>query len=253
MELIDTHCHLDFPQFADDCDAVLARARQAGVSTFVNIGSSLKGSEDSVALSRRSEGVFSSVGIHPHDADSYTSADYGRLEALSKHEKVVAVGEIGLDHYRDYSDRRNQLRMFVELIALARSRGLPLVIHCRQAEAEIFRLLREEKVERAVIHCFSGDELFLDAVLAAGYFVSYTCNITYKKADTLRELVTRTPLERMFLETDAPFLSPEGSRGSRNEPANVRLLCESVARIKGVPAAEVAEATTAAARAFFGI
>ncbi len=265
FELVDTHCHLDFPEFDPDRESVIERAKAAGVSTLVNIGSSIAGSRASVALAAAYGCIHATVGIHPHEADRADQAAIDELRVLAKSDKVVAIGEIGLDYYRNYSQAGNQRRLFAAQIAVAQECDKPLVIHCRQAEhptqadgsvrasaqADILSILHSHLPLRAVVHCFSGDEQFLDACLEAGLFVSFTCNITYRKADTLRRMAARVPLERLMLETDAPFLSPEGSRGKRNEPAQVKLLAESIAALRGIAIDELARETTRNAREFF--
>lgn len=253
MALIDTHCHLDFPQFEPDRDAVIGRARACGVAAFINIGSSLKGSQDSVALSKRYPDVFASAGIHPHDADGYTRAQYERVALLARDTSVVAIGEVGLDYFKGYSHKENQRAMFSDFLGLAKELSLPVVVHSREAPDDTLAMLKDHGITRAVIHCFSGNEQFLTGVLEAGYFVSFTCNITYKKAHALRELVRITPLERMFLETDAPFLAPETRRGERNEPSGVRVLCEEIAAIKQIDCEGIASRTSAQAKEFFRI
>lgn len=251
--LIDTHCHLDFPEFDTDRDAVLGRARDEGIGYIINIGSSIKGSLASLELSREYEFVFATVGIHPHDADSFTPQDEARLRELAGDKKVVAIGEIGLDFYRNYSNSLNQKNLFSSLIKLAKDLDLPLVVHSRDAQEDTLKILKDAMVSRAVVHCFSGGADFLKNCLDLGFFVSFTCNVTYKKAEALREIVKLTPIERIFLETDAPYLSPEGLRGRRNEPLNIGLLAQTIAKIKNITKEEVASATTANARKFFNL
>lgn len=248
---IDTHCHLDFPEFLPDREEVIRRSRAEGIGYMINIGSSLKGSQDSLELAQKYNFIYASVGIHPHEADRVDEKTKTSLRQLLEREKVVAIGEIGLDYYKHYSQPENQALLFRELISLGRNLNLPLIIHSRKAEADTLKILKEAMPLKAVIHCFSGDENFLKACLELGFFVSFTCNITYKKAEALRKLVKLAPLEKMFLETDAPFLPPEGSRGKRNEPLNVRLLAQEIAGIKQLPVEEVARVTTANAKEFF--
>ncbi|MEW6101367.1 MAG: TatD family hydrolase [Candidatus Omnitrophota bacterium] len=251
--LIDTHCHLDFPEFSFDRKEVIQAAKEAGLGYIINIGSSLKASQESVALSKEYGLIYSSVGVHPHDADTCDSETLKQVRALAKEKKVVAIGEIGLDYFKNYSQRDNQMRLFLGLIALAKDLSLPVVIHSRKAEDDILKILKESMPIKAVIHCFSGDETFLKECLDLGFFISFTCNITYKKAENLRGLVKAAPIERMFLETDAPFLSPEGLRGKRNEPKQVKLLAEEIARIKEVDFEKVASVTTENAVRFFNL
>ncbi len=258
--LADTHCHLDFPEFDQDREAVIQRAEDAGVAYMVNIGSSLKGSRDAVALAKRYDSVYASVGIHPHEADRVDKNIDITLRDLAKNNKVVAIGEIGLDYFlpagrqgKNYSQPQNQRPLFESLVRTAKDLNLPLVIHNRQAEADTLKILKESMPLRAVVHCFSGDEKFLKECLDLGFLISFTCNITYRKAEKLRELVRLVPVGSLMLETDAPFLSPEGFRGRRNEPMQVKLLAEEVARIKAMSIEEVAGVTTDNAKKFFNL
>ncbi|MDP2940893.1 MAG: TatD family hydrolase [Candidatus Omnitrophota bacterium] len=268
---VDTHCHLDFPEFDHDRKEVVQRAAAAGVNYIINIGSSLAGSRRSVELAGRFANIYSSVGIHPHEADGFNREQETALRQLCKEEKVVAIGEAGLDYFKNYSVPAKQKILFAFSIGLAREMNLPLVIHSRQAQDDTLRMLEERLPLRAVVHCFSGDEYFLERCLGSGFFISFTCNITYpaklsncgrdpaagnsahrdKKAEGLRNLVRLTPMDRLMLETDAPYLPPEGLRGRRNEPSFVAKLAEEVARIKGLDLKAMAEATTANAKSFF--
>jgi TatD DNase family protein len=251
--LIDTHCHLDFPEYDQDRDEVLGRAKSQGIGYIVNIGSSVSGSQKSLELSKKYDFVYATVGLHPHEADSFNQEQEFILKNLAKNDKVVAIGEIGLDYYKNYSRPENQRPLFLALLGLAKDLNLPVVIHSRQAETDILRILKEVRPAKAVFHCFSGDENFLRECLGLGFFLSFTCNVTYKKADKLRRLVAAAPLDRLMLETDAPFLPPEGLRGRRNEPVNVKLLAEEIARIKGIGLEEIARITTENATEFFGL
>ncbi len=248
---IDTHCHLDFPEFDSDRDEVIQRAKAAGIDYLVNIGSSLKGSQDSVALAKEYDFIYATVGLHPHEADKFSAAIESNLKTLAQENKVVAVGEIGLDYFKHYSRPENQRPLFTSLLKLAKDLGLPAVIHSRQAQEDTLKILKEAMPLQAVVHCFSADEHFLKEYLTLGFFISFTCNITYQKADKLRELVKLVPLDKLMLETDAPFLPPEGFRGLRNEPLQVKLLAAEIARIKEIDIAEVAAATTDNAKRFF--
>jgi TatD DNase family protein len=249
--LIDTHCHLDFPEFDSDRDEVIRRSQENGVGYIINIGSSLQGSRASVELSKKYPCVYATVGLHPHEADRPEQNIEPVLSGLAKNDKVVAIGEIGLDYYKNYSRPENQKPLFISLVSLAKDLGLPLVIHNRQAQADTLGILKKAMPIKAVVHCFSGNENFLKECLDLGFFISFTCNITYKKADMQRALVKEAPLERLMLETDAPFLSPEGFRGRRNEPLYVKHLAAEIGRIKGIPVTEVEQATTQNAKVFF--
>ncbi|MFC1658204.1 TatD family hydrolase [Candidatus Omnitrophota bacterium] len=251
--LVDTHCHLDFPDFDSDRREVIHRAKQEGVGCIINIGSSLRGSQAGIDLAGQYDFIYASVGIHPHEADKIDKAAISDIEKLSRHEKVVAIGEIGLDYYKGFSSVGNQKKLFITLLELARLNSLPVIIHCREAQSDIFRILQDIKVSAGVVHCFSGDENFLKQCLDLGFYVSFTCNLTYKKAGALRSLAKLVPLECLLLETDAPFLPPEGLRGKRNEPGYVRYLAEELSRIKGVDVEEIAAKTTANARRLFKV
>lgn len=252
-ELIDTHCHLDFPVFNDDRQQVINRALSLGVGYIINIGSSLKGSYDSVKLALDYTCIYAAVGIHPHEADTAEDKEIIEIRNLAKKDKVVAIGETGLDYYRNYSEINNQKALFIALIKLSKDLGLPLIIHSRQAQADTLKIMREFMPLRAVMHCFAGPGIFLEECLSLGFFISFTCNITYKKAYDLRSVVKSAPLDRIMLETDAPFLSPEGSRGKRNEPSNVRNSCAEIAKIKSITFEEAALATTNNAKEFFAL
>ncbi|MDD4907876.1 MAG: TatD family hydrolase [Candidatus Omnitrophica bacterium] len=251
--LIDTHCHLDFPEFDPDRDDVLRRAHENDVKILINIGSSLAGSRNSVALSRKYENIYAAAGIHPHEADNFKDTDVDVLKGLSADPKVVAIGEIGLDFYKNYSSADNQKRMFRALLALAKEACLPVVIHSRQADEDMLVVLKEALPLKGVIHCFSGDERFMDECLKMGFYISFTCNITYKKADNLREMVKRVPLERLLLETDAPYLSPQEFRGRRNEPLYVKNLADEISRLKGESIESISSITSSNAIQLFNL
>ncbi|MBL7069911.1 MAG: TatD family hydrolase [Candidatus Omnitrophica bacterium] len=251
--LIDTHCHLDFPQFDPDREAVIRRANENGVSYIINVGSSLESSRKSLELAKSYDFIYAAAGIHPHDADKFTSEDEAKIRELAKEERVVAIGEIGLDYYKNYSQHCNQQDLFKRLLRVALDFDLPIVVHSRQAKEETLDILKEKLPAKVVLHCFSGDMDFLKQCLDLGFFISFTCNITYKKAQNLRELIKEAPLERIFLETDAPYLSPEGSRGKRNEPLNVRFVAEQIAAITGKSIKEVEQVTTNSAKEFFSL
>jgi len=251
--LIDTHCHLDFPEFDQDRDAVIRNCLSAGIGYVINVGSSLEGSRKSLELASSFACVYACVGIHPHEADKTSEQDLKDIERMSHQDKVVAIGETGLDFYKNFSNPENQKRLFPRMLELAKSRQLPLVIHSRQAQADTIAILKEHMPLKAVFHCFSGDAVFLKECLDLGFFISFTCNLTYKKASILREVVKQVPPDRLFLETDAPFLSPEGLRGKRNEPANVKILAQTIAGIKGIGFDEISRLTTENAKRFFNL
>ena len=244
--LIDTHCHLDFKEFDLDREAVVKRAREAGVGYIINVGSSVEGSKESVNLALQYESVYATIGVHPHHTEQVNPSTLKSLKELALAEKVVGIGEIGLDYYKNPLPPEQQRESFRLLINLARDLNLPLIIHNREAHQDILAILEEELTPPllGVIHCFSGDENFLNACLSLGLFISFTCNITFKKSDGLRRLAKLLPLERLLLETDAPFLAPQTFRGRRNEPAYIRFLVEELATLKGVSFGDIASVTS---------
>ncbi len=252
-KLIDTHCHLDFPEFSRDRDEVIKRAKSEGIDYIINIGSSLTGSRESLALSLAYDYIYASVGIHPYEADKFSGKEEAAIKGLAKSGKVVAIGETGLDYFKNYSQAENQKALFLFLLKLAKDFTLPLVVHTRNAQDDTLRILKKAMPVKAVLHCFSGDENFLKECLDLGFFISFTCNITYKKAQDLKRIVKITPIDRLLLETDAPFLPPDKFRGRRNEPAYVKLLAQEVAGIKETTFEEVARLTTDNARKFFNL
>lgn len=252
-KLIDTHCHLDFPEFDKDRGEVIERAKNEGIEYIINIGTSLLSCEKALELSGEQEFIYVGIGLHPHEADKFNSEARSRIEELARKNKVVAIGETGLDYYRNYSKAENQKLLFRYLIKLAKDLNLSLVVHTRQAPEDTLNILKEMRPERVQIHCFSGDEDFLKECLDLGFFISFTCNITYKKAENLRRLVKLIPLERLLLETDAPFLSPEGFRGRRNEPSYLKYLAKEVACIKEAEIQIISQSTTENAKNFFNL
>jgi TatD DNase family protein len=256
-ELVDSHCHVAEPEFDADRDAVLARAAAAGVTTVVCVGATgpAEHNAPAVALAGRREpvAVVAAVGIHPHRADTADEAAFATLERFAAAPGVVALGETGLDFYYDFSPRDAQKAAFARHVALARRLRLPLVVHVRDAHAEAADLLEREGggTLEGVIHCFTGDRADARRYLDLGFHVSVAGIVTFKNAETLREAVRAVPLDRLMVETDAPFLAPVPHRGRRNEPAWVREVAEAVATARGEPFATIAEATTANARRLF--
>jgi len=253
--LIDTHCHLDFKDFDNDRDVVLRRSRENGVSIIINVGSSMSGTKRSIELAEKNDFVYAAIGIHPHEADNVREEDLEIFEGLLKMPKVIAVGEIGLDYYKNISSNQNQKRLFARLLEKAKSSNLPLIIHNRDAHKDIIAILRDVMGDqvKGVMHCFSGDQGFLETCLAMGFFISFTCNITFKNAGRLRQIAGLVPMDRLLVETDAPFLAPQDFRGKRNEPMYVRYVAEEIAKIKGLSFEEVANITTENAQKLFRI
>lgn len=252
--LIDTHCHLDFEEFELDRDEVIKRASASGVKYIINIGSSKEGSLHSINLAGQYENIFATVGIHPHNADTVTDELITFLkEKVLSSQKVVAVGEVGLDYFKSESSSQAQINAFQRFIQLSKELNLPLVIHSRDAQADTLSILKESGAKKVVLHCFSANEAYLKKYLGMGYFVSLTCNLTYKNTHTLRNLLKQIPPERLMLETDAPFLPPQEFRGKRNEPAYIKYLCQTVSDIYGLSFEDVSRITSLNTVNFFGI
>jgi len=246
--LVDSHCHLDFPDFAEDLDAVMVRAAEAGVGLMLTINTHVTRFERVLAVAERFANVYCTVGIHPHEAGTEPAAELERLVEASRHPKVVGFGETGLDYYYDKSPRDKQRASFRTHIAAARETGLPVIVHTRDADDDTAAILTEEMGQGAftgLIHCFSSGPVLAAQVVALGLFVSVSGIVTFKKSDVLRQSVAEIPLERLLVETDCPYLAPMPYRGKRNEPAYVAHTAAALAQIKAVPVAELAEATTA--------
>jgi TatD DNase family protein len=245
--LVDSHCHLDFPEFAEELDAVVARAKDAGVGRIVTISTRVKRHSDIVAIAERFADVFCSVGTHPHNAHEELDVTADDLVARTHHPKVVAIGEVGLDYHYDYSPRAAQEQGFRAHVAAARTSQLPLVIHSRQADDDTARILEEEMGKGAfpaVLHCFTGGPDLARRAVALGHYVSFTGILTFKKSDDLRAIAAQLPTDRILVETDAPYLAPGRMRGKRNEPAFVVETAKVLAETRGVSYEEIARQTT---------
>lgn len=245
--LVDSHCHLDFPDFATELDAVVARARAAGVGTCLTIGTRLSAFEGVLAIAERFEDVCCTVGVHPHEAAVEPLDEADALIERAVHPRVVGIGEAGLDYYYEHSPKDAQVRNFRAHIAASRETGLPLVVHARDADDDLCEILADENARGAfpgLIHCFSSSAKLARTALDLGMSLSISGIVTFKKADELREIVRNAPLDRLLVETDAPYLAPMPHRGKRNEPSFVRYTADAVARIKGVDVERLAEATT---------
>jgi len=264
MNLIDTHTHLDFPQFKSDRERVIERAATAGVGAIVNVGADLASSQAAVALAEAYPQVYAAVGVHPHDAKTVTEEMLEELGALARHSKVVAIGEIGLDFYRDLSPRDKQLQAFKQQLALASEVGKPVIIHDRDAHSEVTAVLRRwvegghqlsaiSHKPVGVMHCFSGDLAMAQEAIKLGFYISIAGPVTFENARHLRELVRQLPLEKLLVETDCPYLTPHPHRGKRNEPAYVKFVAQEVARVKGLSLEEVARVTSDNAQALFAL
>ncbi len=254
--LVDTHTHVDARQFASDREAVIAAAKAAGIAMLVDPGCDLPSSRAAVDLAARHPGqVFAAVGIHPHDASSYTDEALAELRALAGKPGVVAIGETGLDYYRMLSPREQQLRSLERQLALGRELNLPIILHNRDSHADLMALLREHAAGmRGVFHCFSGDrQMAEDCLSFAGFYLSFAGPLTYRANTALAEVAAWAPLERVLVETDSPYLTPHPFRGRRNEPKHVALVAAKLAELRGLPLEAIAEMTTRNARALFGL
>ena len=246
--LIDSHCHLDFPELAGDEEAVLSRARTAGVGGMLTIGTRLDQFERVRAIAERHGNVWCSVGVHPHEAKEEGQRTPDRLIEATRHPKVVGIGETGLDFYYEHSPRAEQAESFRAHIAAARATGLPLIVHTRDADRETIDILEDETRQGAfpgLIHCFSSGAEVAEHALALGFYISISGIVTFKAAESLRAIVRDIPLDRLLVETDSPYLAPIPKRGKTNEPAFVAQTAAKVAELKGVGIAELEAATTA--------
>ncbi len=245
--LVDSHCHLDFPEFAPELDAVVARAKDAGVGTCVTIGTTLEKFPRVQAVAEQFETVWCSVGVHPHEAKVEPLENPAPLIERAQHPKVVGIGETGLDYYYEHSPRAAQIANFRAHIAAARQLKLPLVVHTRDAEDDTIQILRDEMGQGAftgLIHCFTGTRALADAAVDLGFCISASGIATFKKSEELRAVLKDVPLDRLLVETDAPYLAPMPHRGKRNEPAFVKHTAAMLAELKGVSFEDLAAATT---------
>ena len=245
--LVDSHCHLDFNDFEEDFEDMLARARENGVTAMLNAGNNIDELDKQLEISEKYPFIYTAVGVHPHNAAEYPDIRAEDFIAKAAHKKVVAIGECGLDYYYDYSGKENQRKVFAEHIRAAQETGLPLIIHTRDADDDTIGMLSEyykEKPFAGEIHCFSGSRRLAEFALSIGFYVSASGIITFYKSGELREIFADLPLDRLLVETDSPFLAPVPLRGHRNEPANVRYVAEKLAQVKDVSFEEIAKITS---------
>jgi TatD DNase family protein len=241
--LVDSHCHLDY---ADDAErpAIIARARSAGVKTLLTISTKLDEFPKVREIAENDPDIWCSVGVHPHEAEVEGATTAEALVALTRHPKVVALGETGLDFYYEHSPRQRQTDIFRAHIAAAREAGLPVIVHTRDADAETVALLEEENYKAGVIHCFSTGRMLAERAMALGFYISLSGIVTFKNAQALRDIVKDLPLDRILVETDAPFLAPIPLRGKKNEPSFITHTAALVAQIKGITVEELGRITT---------
>ena len=255
LELFDTHAHLHFPDFADDLPAVLERARAAGVARLLTIGTDVETSAAAIAVATREANVWASVGIHPHDAAAADDAAYAAIERLAADPRVVAIGEIGLDFFRNLSPREAQERTLRRLLDLARRLRRPVLIHCRDAHEPTLAILDEARVGEigGIMHCFSGDVTIARRCLDLGLMISLAGPVTYPSARALPDVARFVPADRLVVETDCPYLPPQAFRGKRNEPAYLALTATRVAELRGEPLATLAARMSDNARRLLGV
>ena len=250
---VDTHSHLNFPDFSEDYPDVIARAKKAGITVILNVGADLSTSKRAIELAQKEKICYAAVGIHPTSANNLKDEDYQELEELAQKKKVVAIGEIGLDYFHNSTPKEIQKRSFEMQILLAKKLNLPVIIHNRDAHQDVLAVLKEKEVKKGVMHCFSGDINLAQKVLSLGLHISFTGNLTYKKNEDLRAVAKEIPLKKLLLETDCPYLPPQPRRGKRNEPGFLTYTAEELAKIKGISLEELGEITTKNAKGLFGI
>lgn len=249
MRIFESHAHLDFPQFDKDRDQLIDKCFKSGIEYIINIGVDKKTSSESIKLAEKYDKIYATVGFHPHDAKFY---DETFIRNSAVHKKVVAIGEIGLDYYRNLSPKDVQKKVFQKQIELAKEFDLPIIIHDRDAHEDCCQMLAENNVENVVFHCFSGDVNFAEKVLEKGWFISFTGTVTYKNSD-MDNIVRIVPMDKFFIETDSPYLAPHPNRGKRNSPLNLQYVIQKIAEIKGVTPKKIAEASYQNAADFFGL
>jgi TatD DNase family protein len=256
MQLIDTHCHLTFDDLVADIEAVLARSQQAGVTGWITVGTDMEQNRKTIELAERHENMYAAIGIHPHDAKNVTAGTITELKKLAQNEKVVAIGEMGLDFHYDFSPRQDQRRAFAQQLKIAAELGLPVIIHCREAFDETMEILEQygRSVKRVVFHCFGGSADQAKIVLDRGFYISFTGVVTFKNAEPVRQAAKIVPLAKLMVESDCPYMSPEPMRKQKiNEPAFMLHTAKCLAELKGMDLGDFAEEVTATSRAFFGL
>jgi TatD DNase family protein len=253
---IDSHAHLDDERFDEDREILIESLKENNIDLVFNIGADIKSSKASVQLAKKFENIYAVVGVHPHDAKDVEEDYLDILRELSKEEKVVAIGEIGLDYYYDNSPRDIQKKVFKEQLDLAKELDLPVVIHTRDAAQETFDILKEAAEGgklRGIMHCYSGSVEMAMEYIKLGFYISLGGPVTFKNSKVAKEVAKAIPLDRLLIETDCPYLTPEPYRGKRNEPKYVKYTAEAIAELRGISVEEVAKATSENAKTIFGI
>lgn len=249
---IDTHCHIHFDQFDEDREKVIQRAIQNKVNMVLNIGTDLETSKKAIELAEKFAIVFAAVGVHPNDGDSMDDTVLNQIEEFTHHDKVKAIGEIGLDYYWMQVPQKKQIEIFRQQIKLAKKCHLPIIVHNRDAHEDVLKVLKEEKAGSlgVVLHSFTGDTEYLTSAIKENYYISFTGVITFKNTNYIN-LIDKVPLEQLLLETDSPFLTPVPFRGKRNEPSYIKYIAERISKIKGISVEELANITSENARNLF--
>mgnify|MGYP001471313060 CR=1 FL=1 len=250
--LIDTHCHLYYDNLSENLDKVLKRARDQGVNRFICIGTNISDSKKSLILSNKYEGVFASAGIHPHDSKNAPDNFVEEIYDLMKDKNVVALGEMGLDYFRNYSEPKIQKRVFRAQMDIAKNLNKPVILHNRDADHDLLKILSEYPDVKGIAHCFSSTVEVAEKLVNLGYFISFSGNITFRNSH-LPQVAKKVPLDRLLIETDCPFLSPHPHRGETNEPSRVRLVAEKLAEIHTMSFNSVAKLTSKNAEKIFGL
>ena len=256
MELIDTHCHLTFEELAGDIEQVLQRSKDAGVTSWITVGTDTQENRKALELAARFENMYAAVGIHPHDAKSVTADTIAALEKLAQNEKIVAIGETGLDYHYDFSTPQDQKRVFAQQLEIATELNLPVIIHCREAFDDTLEILEQfgRDVQKVVFHCFSGSAEQAKVVLDKGFYISFTGVVTFKNARIKQQAAEIVPLDRLMLETDCPYMSPEPMRKQKvNEPALMLHTAKFLAQLKQMDLSDFANAVTATTKTFFNL
>lgn len=255
MLLIDSHAHLDDERFDKDRDELIRSLESNGIELVINVGADLKSSIASVSLAEKYPNIYAAVGVHPHDVKDMDESTLEIIKSLAKRDKVVAIGEIGLDYYYDNSPREDQRKWFKRQLELAKELGLPVIIHSRDAQQETFDIIKEAQDGRlrGVMHCYSGSKEMANEYIKLGFYISIAGPVTFKNARVVKEVAKEVPLDKLLVETDSPYLAPEPHRGKRNEPSFVKFVAGTIAEIKGISFEELAKATNRNTKELFGI
>lgn len=249
----DTHTHLDDEKFDQDRELVIENLKKEGVSLAVNVGADLTSSKNSIALAEQYDFIYAAVGVHPNEVCEMQDEDLETLADMAKHEKVVAIGEIGLDYHYDEPGRDVQKLWFEKQLRLAQALNMPFIVHDRDAHQDTLELLKKVGYYNGVMHCFSGSCEMAKILLDLGFYISIAGQVTFKNAPKVKEVAKMVPADRLFIETDSPYLTPEPHRGARNNSANVKFTCAKIAELKGISAEELAKVTLENGKNFYGI